>query len=163
MKILTAIALTLALTVSVAHAQQATPQSPSVGQHSAKKAMLTYKQAYAKAQSGDKPLLVLVTADWCPPCRVMKSTTIPELMQKKALSKFHFAMVDFDKESDIANEVIKGGEVRLPQLVMFEKSDGKWLRRRLKGIQTAQTVESFVAQSNAVRLASSTQEKVEKK
>ena len=41
-----------------------------------------YKTAFEKAQSGDKPLLVLVTAQWCPPCQVMKSTTIPQLMSK---------------------------------------------------------------------------------
>ena len=32
-----------------------------------------YKSAYLKAQQGDKPLLVLVTADWCPPCQVMRT------------------------------------------------------------------------------------------
>ena len=28
-----------------------------------------YRTAYENAQKGDKPLLVLVTAEWCPPVR----------------------------------------------------------------------------------------------
>ena len=47
-----------------------------------------YFTAYEKAQKGDKPMLVLVTAEWCPPCKVMKSTMIPQLMQRNAFSKF---------------------------------------------------------------------------
>jgi thioredoxin-like negative regulator of GroEL len=162
MKTLMAIAMALALTTSMSQAQEAFSQPAVSGSGIAK--FLTYKQAYKKAQTGDKPLLILVTADWCAPCRQMKATTIPELLSRGALSKYHFAMVDYDKEKEIADELMKGGEVRLPHLVLFEKTkDGKWLRRREKGYQTAQKVEKFAAQANSVRLASSTQENTEKK
>ena len=33
-----------------------------------------YRTAYNQTQQGTKPLLVLVTAEWCPPCQVMKKT-----------------------------------------------------------------------------------------
>lgn len=113
---------------------------------------LKYTAAYKKAQKGDKPLLVLVTAKWCPPCQVMKSTTIPELMKKKAFKDFHYSTVDLDQEQTLARQLI--GTRGVPQLIMYEKKDGKWLRRYLRGAQTAQTVEAFVAQSEAVRTAS---------
>ena len=62
---------------------------------------MDYKTAYGNAQNGDKPLLVLVTAKWCPPCQVMKSTTIPTLMAKQAFKDFHYATVDLDAEEKL--------------------------------------------------------------
>ena len=111
----------------------------------------SYKEAYRDAQAGDKPLLVLVSATWCPPCQVMKQTTIPQLMQKNAFNDFHYATVDLDQEEELARQLI--GNRGLPQLIMFEKSDGKWVRRYLKGIQSVETVEAFVAQASSYRTA----------
>ncbi|MEM7782562.1 MAG: thioredoxin family protein [Planctomycetota bacterium] len=111
-----------------------------------------YRTAFNRAQSGDKPLLVLVTAEWCPPCQIMKKTTIPELKSKDAFSRFHFATVDLGKEEPLARKLI--GNRGVPQLIMYEKSEGKWLRRYLRGAQTVQTVEAFVSQAFNVRTAS---------
>jgi len=113
---------------------------------------LSYNAAYAKAQAGDKPLLVLVTAAWCPPCQEMKRSTIPELMQKEAFKGFHYSTVDLDKEEKLARELI--GTRGVPQLIMFEKQNDKWIRRYLRGAQTVHTVEAFVAQSGLLRTAS---------
>ena len=117
---------------------------------------LSYNDAYTKAQQGDKPLLVLVTANWCPPCQEMKQTTIPELMQKNAFKQFHYSTVDLDKEEKLARELI--GTRGVPQLIMFEKQKGNWIRRYLRGAQSAQTVEAFVAQSGLLRTASAATE-----
>ena len=111
-----------------------------------------YKTAYENALKGEKPLLVLITAEWCPPCQVMKKTTIPTLMQKKAFKGFHYATVDLDKETKLARELI--GTRGVPQLIMYEKNEGKWVRRYLRGAQTTQTVEAFVAQAGQTRTAS---------
>jgi len=96
--------------------------------------------------------LVLVTATWCPPCQQMKQTTIPELMQKETFKGFHYSTVDLDREETLARQLI--GQRGVPQLIMFEKQDGKWIRRYLRGAQTVQTVEAFVAQSGQLRTAS---------
>ena len=77
----------LALTVATTVSSSALAQSPT-----------DYRTAYQQAQEGDKPLLVLVTATWCPPCQVMKKTTIPELMQKEAFKGFHYSTVDLDEK-----------------------------------------------------------------
>ncbi len=111
----------------------------------------TYAEAYHDAQAGDKPLLVLVSATWCPPCQVMKQTTIPQLMEKDAFKAFHYATVDLDKEEDLARQLI--GNRGLPQFIMFEKQEGQWIRRYLKGIQSVATVEAFVAQASSYRTA----------
>ena len=113
-----------------------------------------YFTAYKNAQAGEMPMLVLVTAEWCPPCKVMKSTTMPQLMQRNAFSQFHFATVDLDAEERLARQLI--GDRGVPQLIMFEKENGQWVRRYLRGIQTPETVEAFVAQSNYVRTANAT-------
>ena len=111
-----------------------------------------YKTAYERAQAGDKPLLVLVTAEWCPPCQDMKKTTIPQLLRKSAFKGFHYSTVDLDKDSKIARQLI--GDRGVPQLIMYEKQDGKWLRRYLSGYKTTEIVEAFVAQANTFRTAS---------
>ena len=126
----------------------------AAGQESADAAMghsKTYAEAYRDAQAGDKPLLVLVSATWCPPCQVMKQTTIPELIQKDAFKDFHYATVDLDQQEDLARQLI--GNRGLPQFIMFEKHDGQWVRRYLKGIQSVATVEAFVAQASSYRTA----------
>ena len=42
-----------------------------------------YATAYDKAMKGDKPLVVLVTAEWCPPCQNLKRNTLPKLVDRK--------------------------------------------------------------------------------
>ncbi len=114
-----------------------------------------YRTAYERALAGDKPLLVLVTAEWCPPCQTMKSTTIPQLMAKDAFRGFHYATVDLGKEEQLARKLI--GKRGIPQLIVFEKKDEKWQRRYLRGIQTAATVEAFIAKAATARTAAAPQ------
>jgi thioredoxin-related protein len=110
-----------------------------------------YKSAYEKAQAGNKPLLILVTAEWCPPCQRMKKTTIPKLMAKEAFKDFYFATVDLDKERDLARKLI--GSRGVPQLIMYERKEGQWIRRYLRGSQTPQTVEAFIGRAKLIRTA----------
>jgi thiol:disulfide interchange protein len=140
--------LTLTLFVSFASA------SSSIAQTADSRQPTDYFTAYKNAQSGNKPMLVLVTAEWCPPCQVMKATTIPQLMQRNAFSQFNYATVDLDEEERLARQLI--GDRGVPQLIMFEKQNGEWVRRYLRGIQTAETVEAFVAQADYFRTANAT-------
>lgn len=110
-----------------------------------------YKTAYEKAQTGDKPLLVLVTAEWCPPCQVMKKTTIPQLMQKNAFKDFHYATVDLNANEKLARQLI--GNRGVPQFIMFEKKNDRWVRRYLRGVQSSNSVEAFMAQAETLRTA----------
>jgi thiol:disulfide interchange protein len=144
-KLFAALALTVATTVS----SSALAQSPT-----------DYRTAYQQAQEGDKPLLVLVTATWCPPCQVMKRTTIPELMQKKAFKDFYYSTVDLDEEEPLARQLI--GDRGVPQLIMYEKQGDKWVRRYLPGLQTASNVEAFVAQSGMLRTADASTDLLDK-
>ena len=120
-----------------------------VGSHSGE--ATDYRTAYSRAQNGDKPLLVLVTADWCAPCQTMKATTIPELQSKDAFRNFHYATVDLGKEEELARKLI--GKRGVPQLIVFEKKDDRWQRRYLRGIQSVEKVQAFIEQSSPTRTA----------
>lgn len=119
-----------------------------------------YRTAYENSQVGEKPLLILVTATWCPPCQVMKKTTIPTLMQKSAFKDFNYATVDLDQEETLARQLI--GDRGVPQIIMYEKQGDQWVRRYLTGIQSTQTVEAFVAQAGSLRTANATTDLVGK-
>jgi thiol:disulfide interchange protein len=146
MKFVTA---TLTMWLLMLAAQAANAQEPT-----------DYRTAYNRAKEGEKPLLVLVTADWCPPCQIMKKTTFPKLMEKKAFDKFNFSKVDLDKEEKLGRQLM--GNQGIPQLIMFEKQGDKWIKRNLVGIQTPEQIEAFLYQASSIRLAKSTTDTIEK-
>jgi len=119
-----------------------------------------YTTAYHQAAENNRPLLVLVTAEWCPPCQVMKSTTIPELVAKNAFSGVNYATVDYDSQVALASQLI--GERGLPQLLLFQKVEGQWQRRYLAGLQSVAGIETFMQQAGVVtRVAEASDSKVD--
>lgn len=113
-----------------------------------------YKTAWERAQSGDKPLLVLVTAEWCAPCKTMKASTIPELKSRNAFEDCHYATVDLSKDETLGRKLI--GKRGVPQFILFEKNDQRWERRYLRGIQSADSVEAFIENRVPARTAANT-------
>lgn len=118
-----------------------------------------YKTAFNLAQQDDKPLLVLVSAEWCPPCKMMKQTTIPQLIDGNKFRNVHFATVDLDREPTDARNLI--GSRGVPQLVMYEKHNGSWKVSFLSGYQDVAKVESFLNQSEVIRTAQAQTQVVE--
>ncbi len=110
-----------------------------------------YQTAFNRAQQDDKPLLVLVTAEWCPPCKMMKQTTIPQMIEAKQFDGVHFATVDLDKNPTDARNLI--GTRGVPQLVIYEKQNDAWNVRFLSGYQDVAKVQSFLGQSPTIRTA----------
>jgi thiol-disulfide isomerase/thioredoxin len=102
-----------------------------------------YATAFKQVEQTGKPLVVLVGADWCPGCRTMKYSTLPQLEKSGELSKVAFAHVNTDEDSALASKLMKGGSI--PQLVMFQKKpDGSWIRKQLTGAQSASSVQAFL-------------------
>ncbi len=133
--------LTLAL---VAVAAVASAQEP-----------VDYSTAYHRSAEDNRPLLVLVTAEWCPPCQIMKATTLPELEAINAFAGVNLAAVDYDKQPELASQLI--GDRGLPQILLFKKVDDRWERRFLTGIQTVASVETFMENAGiVVRVADAT-------
>ena len=100
-----------------------------------------YAEAHRLTAETGRPLVVLVGADWCPACQVMKNSTMPGLAQG-VLNKVAFAVVNTDQESAIAQQIMTPGVI--PQLVMYRKTITGWRRDALVGAHSSQEIETFL-------------------
>jgi thioredoxin-like negative regulator of GroEL len=102
-----------------------------------------YDQAYRTTNETGRPLVVLVGADWCQGCQVMKQSVIPQLERRGSLSSVAFATVNTDQQEKLAHSLMRGGSI--PQLIMYVKTDdGGWQRKQMVGAKSVQEVESFL-------------------
>ena len=102
----------------------------------------TYTEAHQLNLQTGRPLVVLVGADWCPHCRVMKQSTLPQVAQRGLLGKVAFAEVNSDREGTLARQLMEGGPI--PQLIMYHKTADGWQRSSLVGSRSAGEIESFL-------------------
>lgn len=101
-----------------------------------------YKTAYKQSVDNHKPLVV--GAEWCPACHVLKDTTIKPMVETGELDQVNVAVVDRDQQPELANQLTKG-EKMLPQIILFTKNaNGKWEREKLMGYQPKQPVRRLV-------------------
>ncbi len=105
----------------------------------------TYNEAYRIATEENRPMLVLVGAEWCPACASMKQSTMPRLARSGKLDGVVFAMVDADRESKLASQLMRGGSI--PQLILFWEAEDGWHRTQLTGAQDSSTVEALIARA----------------
>jgi thiol-disulfide isomerase/thioredoxin len=103
---------------------------------------LSYNEAYAQSQAEEKPLVVLVGADWCPACVQMKKSTLPQVAQNGIFKDVAFTVVDTDRQGEIAKQVMDGGSI--PQLIMYHKTNEGWKRERLMGGQSPSAIIAFL-------------------
>jgi thiol:disulfide interchange protein len=102
----------------------------------------SYATAFAEAQQAKRPLVVIVTATWCPPCQVLKNKVLKPLEAKHGFDNVVLAYVDMDKEPALAKQLV--GSQGIPQLIVYEKDADKWVKRNLTGFQELATVEEFI-------------------
>lgn len=107
----------------------------------------SYSDAHRAATETGKPIVVMVSAEWCGPCQKMVKTVLPQVRSHGLLKRVSFAIVNVDREKTLARKLIGGGPV--PQLVMFRRTNQGWLRRRLVGGQSTKAVEKFIQQGIA--------------
>ena len=88
--------------------------------------------------------MVVVGAEWCPACNVLKDTTIKPMVETGELDRVSVAVVDRDAEPELAKQLTKG-EKMLPQIIVFTKTaSGKWERKKLTGYQPKQPIRRLV-------------------
>lgn len=103
-----------------------------------------YASAYKEAMAAKKPLMVVVGAEWCPACNVLKSTTIQPMLSTGDLDDVSVALIDRDAEPELAKQLTRG-ENMLPQIIVFTQTDsGQWERRKLTGYQPRQPVRNLI-------------------
>ncbi len=104
----------------------------------------TYASVYKQSIEENKPLMVVVGAEWCPACHVLKDSTIKPMAQTGELNDVCIAILDKDKDAELVSQITKG-EKMLPQIIMFSKTEsGQWSRHRLMGFQPKQPVRSLI-------------------
>ena len=107
---------------------------------------VSYSRAAKEAEAKQQPLLVLIGADWCPGCQTMKRGVLPSLARKGGLSKISYAVIDTDREPQLAGELMRSGAI--PQLIVFSRqSDGQWHREQIVGATSEQRVQALIARA----------------
>jgi thiol-disulfide isomerase/thioredoxin len=106
-----------------------------------------YADARRQLTETGRPMVVMVSTDWCGPCQSMKRNVLPKLRERGLFKKVAFAQVNADRESDLAKEITGGGPI--PQLVLYRKTDHGWFRRKLIGGQSVEKVEQFIKEELA--------------
>lgn len=102
----------------------------------------SYTQAYQTHQNTGRPLVVLVGADWCPGCREMKQSVIPALKREGGLDDVAFAMVDTDREGELAGKLMRGSSI--PQLIIYHDSPTGVKRVGVVGAQSTAAVKNLI-------------------
>jgi thioredoxin-like negative regulator of GroEL len=110
-----------------------------------------YEAAYQQAQENNRPLLVLVGADWCPGCVTMKRSVMPRLAQAGKLRNVNFAEVNSDYESAVASRLMRGGAI--PQLIIFAKTPNGWYREQITGATSEAGVMALIQRAEQMQRA----------
>jgi thiol:disulfide interchange protein len=107
----------------------------------------SYETAYQQAQAEHKPLLIVVGADWCAACKIMKSETIEPMQTAGQLEKVVVTIVDKDSRPDLAEKLMDGKT--LPQLVVFTQGSEGWKKFSVAGIQSQKRVQELIDKAHA--------------
>jgi protein disulfide-isomerase len=107
----------------------------------------SYATAHKQTMETGKPMVVMVSTEWCVPCQMMKKTVIPQVRKRGLLRKVAFAIVNPDRDRELAQQITDGGPV--PQLVMYHRTSKGWQRQKLIGGQSVETVEQFIKEGIA--------------
>ncbi len=105
-----------------------------------------YETAQKASLKTGRPLLVLVSTEWCPACQVMKKKTLPQVRADGALDEFIFTMVNPDHEAELSKILIGNGPI--PELVLFRKvgkpDENLWTKQVVIGGQSVEAVKEFL-------------------
>jgi len=102
----------------------------------------SYADAHKLVAETGRPMVILVGAEWCPACKVLENTVIPQVREHGYLQRVAFAIVDYDREREISQRLV--GDGPLPQMLMYRKTADGWKVRKLIGSHPVNIVEWFL-------------------
>ncbi len=102
----------------------------------------SYGEAVRESLTTGRPLVVMLGANWCPACRKLRNSILPQVARNGALEGVAFAYVDVDQQSELTRRLAQGGSI--PQLIRFEQKDGRWSSRHMIGAQSVKKVTTFI-------------------
>ncbi len=103
---------------------------------------LVYREAYRLAVEQNRPLVVLVGAEWCPACKLMERQLFPFLKQRKLFGKIAFVVVDLDRDRKLGYQLVGDGPI--PQLLVFRRLGNSWRMLRIIGVHDPTVVENHI-------------------
>ena len=83
----------------------------------------SFKSVSSAAGKSGKPIILVFSAVWCPPCQQMKKDVYPSAAVKAFHDKFEWAYLDADEEDNAA--VMKKFNVSGIPHIQFLSKDGK--------------------------------------
>ena len=115
---------------------------------------LSYDDAYHQMESTGKPLVILVTADWCGACQNMKHGPLANLRRRGKMEKVCYTVINTDQQPELAGKIMSGGTI--PQLIVYRKSGPGWQRYQLTGAHSESEVESVLDQATTTLASTET-------
>ena len=105
--------------------------------------------AMSAAKKSGKPVILVFSAAWCPPCQTMKRDVYPREEVKAFHDKFVWAYIDID---DPRNEsaATKYGVNSIPH-IEFLNAEGKEISKQIGGTSSkdfAKTLQSVLSKTN---------------
>lgn len=95
-------------------------------------------RAQQEAKIAGKPVLVYFTADWCPPCQLLRRYVWSDVAVERAMQSYVPVRIDIDKDPALALRY--GADQALPLLVVLD-NEGNVVRTYDGGPEAAQMVE----------------------
>jgi len=112
------------------------------------KFLTSYDAAVTAAKAQNKPVVMVFSAVWCPPCQVMKKSVYPSKEVTPLHDKFVWASLDTDEEAN-ASAAQKHGVSGIPH-IEFLNSQGKSLGNQVGSTSPAEfagTLEKILAKA----------------
>ena len=106
----------------VQHAQpRIDPPAPSAPDVAPSQHPTTYRVAHEAYTTQRRPMVVMVTADWCPYCPSVKAS-LEGMLQEGQLEDASLVVLDYDTDTRLARQVL-GTRRQLPFVALYTHDD----------------------------------------
>ena len=107
----------------------------------------SYKEALEEVTQSRSPLLVVISATWCGPCKRLKNVILPDLAKRGELDGITVAAVDYQVDKELIKSMTK--ETKIPQMVLYTPTGDNWKPSRMTGLQPTDKIIHFLAEGKA--------------
>jgi thiol:disulfide interchange protein len=111
----------------------------------------SYRSAMSDAKKTGKPVILVFSASWCPPCQEMKKSVYPSKEVQEFHDKFVWADLDVDDNSNEKAGKTYGVE-GIPH-IQFVDSEGKAIEKQVGSSQPSEFAQKLASVLSAAKAA----------